>query len=160
FEGWLAFGDHRAVAGPDHIRYLSDLEPHFEPVFIAGRAGDSDAVLLTGPETIGYAAVVTKRTAVEEIIAIVEFVHPEEEYPTIPLSSGRERLQSLFHGAKRIATLGTGAVSAPVWQRLFVPLVSGGLDFEPAVVIGYGLRACKTTGELVVLAYAYRIACI
>ena len=158
FDGWLAFGDDRAVAGPDHIRYLSDLEPHFEPVFIAGRAGDSDAVLLTGPETIGYAAVVTKRTAVEEIIAIEEFVHPEEEYPTIPLSSGRERLQSLFHGAKRIATLGTGAVSAPVWQRLFVPLVSGGLDFEPADGIAYGLRAVKTASEQAVIDEAYRIA--
>src|SRR5437667_191833 len=118
FDGWLAFGDDRAVAGPDHIRYLSDLEPHFEPVFIAGRAGDSDAVLLTGPETIGYAAVV----------------------------------------AKRIATLGTGAVSAPVWQRLFVPLVSGGLDFEAADGIAYGLRAVKTASEQAVIDESYRIA--
>src|SRR5437899_10432654 len=117
FDGWLAFGDDRAVAGPDHIRYLSDLEPHFEPVFIAGRAGDSDAVLLTGPATIGYAAVVTKRTAGEEMIAIEAFVHPEEEYPTITLSSGRETLQSLSHGARRMATPGTGAVAATVWQR-------------------------------------------
>ena len=53
FDGWIAFGDDRAVAGPDHIRYLSALEPHFEPVFIAGRTDESRAILLTGPETIG-----------------------------------------------------------------------------------------------------------
>src|SRR5262245_29362400 len=64
FDGWIAFGDDRAVAGPDHIRYLTNLAPHFEAVFVAGRSGESRAVLLTGPETIGYAAVVTKRTAV------------------------------------------------------------------------------------------------
>jgi Xaa-Pro aminopeptidase len=158
FDGWIAFGDDRAVAGPDHIRYLSDLEPHFEPAFVAGRVGDSGAVLLTGPETIGYTAVVTKRTAIEEIIAIEEFVHPEEEYPTIPLNSGLKRLRSLFSGAKRIATLGTGAVSAPVWQRLFVPLINGGLQFEPADSLAYGLRAVKTDAEQAVIDEAYRIA--
>jgi Xaa-Pro aminopeptidase len=158
FDGWIAFGDDRAVAGPDHIRYLADLEPHFEPVFIAGRAGDTSPVLLTGPETIGYAAVVTERTAIDEILAIDELVHPDEEYPTIPLTSGLERLRGLFAGAKRIATLGMGAVYAPVWQRLFAPLVAGGLEFVPADVIAYGLRAVKTPSEQAVIDEAYRIA--
>lgn len=36
FDGWIAYGDDRAVAGPDHIRFLADLEPHFEPVLLAG----------------------------------------------------------------------------------------------------------------------------
>ena len=158
FDGWIAFGDDRSVAGPDHIRYLSDLEPHFEPVLIAGRAGESRAVLLTGPETTGYAAVVTKRTAIDEIIAIDEFVHPEEEYPTIPLHSGLERLLSLFAGAKRIATLGGGSISTPVWQRLFVPLVNSGLEFAAADGVAYGLRAAKTDAEQAVIDEAYRIA--
>ena len=158
FDGWIAFGDDRAVAGPDHIRYLADLEPHFEAVFIAGRAGNSQAVLLTGPETIGYAAVVTKRTAIDEILAIEEFVHPEEEYPTIPLTSGLTRLRGLFAGAKRIATLGAGAVSSPVWQRLFVPLMQEGLEFTPADSVAYGLRAVKTDAEQAVIDEAYRIA--
>jgi len=158
YEGWIAFGDDRAVAGPDHIRYLADLEPHFEPVFIAGRTGDSGAMLLTGPETIGYAAVVTRRTAVDQIIAIDEFVHPEEEYPTIPLTSGLERLRGLFAGAKRIATLGAGAVSWPVWQRLFTPMIDAGLEFAAADSIAYGLRAVKTDSEQAVIGEAYRIA--
>lgn len=158
FDGWIAFGDDRTVAGPDHIRYLADLEPHFEPVFVAGRSGESRAVLLTGPETIGYAAVVTRRSAVDEIIAIEEFVHPEEEYPTIPLFSGLDRLLSLFAGAKRIATLGGGAVSAPVWQRLFMPLVNAGLEFVPADGIAYARRSVKTDAEQAVIDEAYRIA--
>jgi Xaa-Pro aminopeptidase len=158
YDGWIAFGDDRAVAGPDHIRYLADLEPHFEPVFIAGRVGESRALLLTGPETIGYAAVVTKRTAVDEIVAIEEFVHPDEEYPTIPLHSGLERLLQLFAGAKRIATFGGGAVSSPVWQRLFVPLTNKGLEFAPADGIAYDVRSVKSDAEQDVIDEAYRIA--
>ena len=158
FDGWIAFGDDRAVAGPDHIRYLSDLEPHFEAVFIAGRVGDSRAVLLTGPETIGYASVVTKRTAVEEIIAIDEFVHPDEEYPTIPLTSGLGRLRDLFAGRKRIATLGAGAISSSVWRRLFVPLEKKGIEFAAADGLAYTFRAVKTDAEQAVIDEAFRIA--
>jgi Xaa-Pro aminopeptidase len=158
FDGWIAFGDDRAVAGPDHIRYLADLEPHFEAVFVAGRVGDPEAVLLTGPETIGYAAVVTKRTAVDEIIAIDEFVHPDEEYPTIPLTSGLQRLRDLFAGAKRIATLGGGAISSGVWQRLFVPLEEQRIEFAAADALAYNFRAVKTPAEQSVIDEAFRIA--
>ena len=158
FDGWIAFGDDRSVAGPDHIRYLADLEPHFEAVFIAARVGDPGAVLLTGPETIGYAAVVTKRTAIAEIIAIDEFVHPDEEYPTIPLTSGLQRLRDLFAGATRIATLGAGAISSGVWQRLFTPLQQHGVQFEGADALAYNFRAVKTAAEQTVIDEAFRIA--
>ena len=43
FDAWIGFGDDRAVAGPDHIRYFVDLEPHFEPVLLAGRSSASEA---------------------------------------------------------------------------------------------------------------------
>ena len=70
FDGWIAFGDDRAVYGPDHVRYLADIEPHFEPVVLAALSDSAEATLLTGPETIGYAAVVTARAAVGEIVAM------------------------------------------------------------------------------------------
>ena len=117
FDGWIAFGDDRAVYGPDHIRFLADIEPHFEPVFLAGKTDSSAALLLTGPETIGYAAVVTARAAISEIVAMEELSHPEEEYPTISLTSGFEALRELLAGAKRIAVIGMDAVAHPVWQR-------------------------------------------
>ncbi len=158
FDGWIAYGDDRAVAGPDHVRYLTDLEPHFEPVILAGRTGESTIVMLTGPETVGYAEVVTARAAVAEIVAIEEFAHPEEEYPTIAIGSGLARLRELFAGLQRIAVLGGGAVPAPVWQSAIEPLARDGLELQAGDDVAYGLRAVKTDGEQAVIGEAYRIA--
>ena len=127
FDGWLAFGDDRAVAGPDHVRYLADFEPHFEPVLLAGRVADARALMLTGPESVGYAAVVTARAAIGEIVAIEEFAHPDEEYPTIKIAAGAERLGELFAGAGRIAVLGGEAMPAALWRRAIEPLRPPGL---------------------------------
>src|ERR1017187_964422 len=121
FDGWIAFGDDRAVAGADHVRFLADFEPHFEPVLLAGRTSDPKALMLTGPESVGYASLVTQRAAIEAVIAIEEFVHPDEEYPTISMISGLNRLRGLFEGTRRIALLGGGAVPFSVWQRALAP---------------------------------------
>ena len=158
FDGWIAFGDDRAVAGPDHIRFLADLEPHFEPVLLAGRAGDASALLLTGPETVGYAAVVTSRAAISEIVPIDEFGHPDEEYPTIPMTSGAGRLRDLFAGASRIALFGGAAVPQPVWESVIAPLAADGCELVPADHVAYTLRAVKTDAEHAVIDEAYRIA--
>ena len=82
-------------------------------------------MLLTGPETIGYAAVVTARAAISEIVAMEELSHPEEEYPTISLRSGIEALRDLLAGCRRIAVIGMDAVAHPVWERLIAPLARG-----------------------------------
>jgi Xaa-Pro aminopeptidase len=158
FDGWIAFGDDRAVAGPDHVRFLADFEPHFEPVLLAARTGDERAVMLTGPESVGYASVLTERAGIDEILAIEEFVHPDEEYPTIAITSGLERLRGLFKGARRIALLGSGAVPFSVWARAIAPLADDGLELSPADTVAYGLRAVKTDAEQAVIDEAYRIA--
>ena len=158
FDGWIAFGDDRAVAGADHIRYLADLEPHFEPVLLAGRTGDASMVLLTGPETVGYATVVTARAAVAEIIAISELEHPDEEYPTSSMTRGADRLRELFAGATRIALLGGAAIPWPVWEAVIAPLPGGGCELTPADSLAYTLRAVKTDAEQAVIDEAYRIA--
>jgi Xaa-Pro aminopeptidase len=158
FDGWLAFGDDRAVAGPDHVRYLADFEPHFEPVLLAGRATDARALMLTGPESVGYATVVTARAAVEEIVAIEEFAHPDEEYPTIEISSGAERLRELFADARRIAVLGATSVPAALWRRAIEPLREDGRELEAGDEVAYTLRAVKTAAEQAVIDEAYRIA--
>jgi Xaa-Pro aminopeptidase len=158
FDGWIAFGDDRAVYGPDHIRFLADIEPHFEPVFLAGRTDSAAALLLTGPETIGYAAVVTARAAISEIVAMDELSHPEEEYPTISLSSGSEVLRELLAGAKRIAVIGMDAVAHPVWQRLIAPLAEAGHELASGDDVSYRLRSIKTDAEQAVIDEAYRIA--
>jgi Xaa-Pro aminopeptidase len=158
FDGWLAYGDDRAVAGPDHVRYLSDLEPHFEPVLIAGRVDDSNALVLTGPETVGYAAVRTARAGVGEIVAIEEFAHPDEEYPTIAIASGLETLRERFAGCRRIALLGGGALPHELWRRAIDPLGETGLEVSAADAVAYTLRAVKTAAEQAVTDEAYRIA--
>ena len=158
FDGWIAFGDDRALAGADHIRFLCDLEPHFEPVLLAGRTSDVTALMLTGPETVGYAAVVTRRAAVEEIVAISDLAHPDEEYPTIAIVSGADRLRDLFEGAERIALLGGAAIPWPVWQAVVAPLATGGRELDHADNVAYTLRAVKTEAEQAVIQEAYRIA--
>jgi Xaa-Pro dipeptidase len=158
FDGWIAFGDDRACYGPDHIRYLADIEPHFEPIFLAGAVGAADAVLLTGPETIGYATVVTARAAISSIVPMEELAHPEEEYPTISLASGLEVLRDLFSGAKRIAVVGMDAVLHPAWERLIGPLAAGGVDISSGDGVAYRLRSVKTDAEQAVIDQAYRIA--
>jgi Xaa-Pro aminopeptidase len=158
FDGWIAFGDDRAVAGADHVRYLTDFAPHFEPVLLAARTDDHQVVMLTGPESVGYAAVVTARAAVAEIVAIEEFAHPDEEYPTIAISSGREWLTERFEGARRIAVLGAQAIPHPVWSHVISPLADRGLEVGSADEVAYALRAVKTDAEQAVIGEAYRIA--
>jgi Xaa-Pro dipeptidase len=158
FDAWVVFGDDRSVYGPDHVRYLADIEPHFEPVLLAGRAGSSEAVLLTGPETVGYASVVTARAAVQEIVAMEELAHPEEEYPTISLASGLERLVELFAGAPRVAVVGIDAIPHPLWTRLLAPLVAAGHELASGDNVSYRLRSVKTDAEQAVIDEAYRIA--
>jgi Xaa-Pro aminopeptidase len=158
FDAWLAFGDDRAVAGPDHVRYLADFEPHFEPVLLAGRASDARALMLTGPESVGYAAVVTARAAVEEIVAIEEFAHPDEEYPTIEIASGAARLRELFEDSRRIAVLGATSVPRALWRRAIEPLRAAGRELEAGDQVAYTLRAVKTDAEQAVIDHAYRIA--
>ncbi len=158
FDGWLAFGDDRAVGGADHVRYLTDFAPHFEGVLVAGRTDEPQAVMLTGPESVAYASVVTARAAVGEIVAIEEFAHPDEEYPTISISSGLERLLDRFGGARRIAVLGGGAIPHPVWARAIAPLADRGFAVGSGDEVAYALRAVKTDAEQAVIGEAYRIA--
>jgi Xaa-Pro aminopeptidase len=158
FDGWIAFGDDRAVAGADHVRYLTDFQPHFEPVLLAGRTGDSAALMFTGPESVAYASVVSARASVKAIIAIEEFAHPDEEYPTIAIVSGMATLRDLFAGCRRIAVLGGAAIPSSVWQRAVAPLIVEGREVAAGDHVAYGLRSLKTDAEQLVIDEAYRIA--
>lgn len=158
FDGWIAYGDDRAVFGPDHIRYLVDIEPHFEPIFLAAAVADSKALLLTGPETIGYAAIAGARAAIEEIVAIEELAHPEEEYPTVSMISALARVRELLGEARRIALVGMDALPHPVWRRLVEPLIEAGYEVASGDAVAYRLRSVKTKAEHAVIDEAYRIA--
>jgi Xaa-Pro aminopeptidase len=115
-------------------------------------------VLLTGPETVGYAEVVTARSAVEEVVAIEELAHQDEEYPTISTSKGLTRLMETCAEAARIAVLGIGALPFPLWQQLIAPLAAVGKTIVAGNDVAYSLRAVKTAAEQAVIDEAYRIA--
>jgi Xaa-Pro dipeptidase len=114
--------------------------------------------MLTGPETVGYAEVVSSRAAVDEVLAIAELAHPDEEYPTIPAIDGLARLEEICGGARRVAVLGAGAVPSPVWRQLIAPLAGENRTIASGDAVAYALRAVKTTAEQAVIDEAYRIA--
>jgi len=127
-------------------------------VLLAARVDGTATVMLTGPETVGYAEVVTARAAVGEVLAIDELAHPDEEYPTISTSSGLATLRQMFVGARRIAVLGAGAVPSPLWQQVIAPLAAEGREIASGDEVAYTLRTVKTPAEQGVIDEAYRVA--
>ena len=84
-------------------------------------------MLLTGPETIGYAAVVTARAAISRDRRDGGARHiPRRSTRRSRCASGIEALRDLLAGSQRIAVIGMDAVAHPVWQRLIEPLAAGG----------------------------------
>jgi Xaa-Pro aminopeptidase len=156
-EAWIAFGDDGAVAGPSHIRYLTDIPPHFEPVLLL-RRGDGAELLITGPETFGYAAVV-RRPGIENAIASMLLGHPSEEYPTSHLVDGIDAIAAFLHGTRSVGLLGWERIPFGLGQELVSTLGSGGRRMVPADDLAFGLRAIKTPAEQAVIDEAYRIAC-
>lgn len=157
-DGWIAYGSDGEVAGPSHIRYLCNFQPHFEPVLLAARADQERAVMLTGPESIGYAAVITAPAGIAEILPISEMAHPDEEYPTMSLVQGADTLADLLGTCRRVGILGADAIPYPLFQHLMAPLLQKGTELVPADDVAYRLRAVKTPHEQAVVCEAYRIA--
>jgi Xaa-Pro dipeptidase len=127
-------------------------------VLLASRVDDVRPVLLTGPETVGYAQVVTARSAVAQVVAIEELAHEDEEYPTISTSKGLTSLREACGEGGRIAFLGMGALPFPLWRQLIAPLADLGNAIVAGDDVAYSLRAVKTTAEQAVIDDAYRIA--
>jgi Xaa-Pro aminopeptidase len=156
-DAWIAFGDDGAVAGPSHIRYLTDIEPHFEPVLLLRRA-DGAELLITGPETFGYAAVIRRR-GLDTAIASMLLGHPSEEYPTSDLVDGVEAIAGFLKGARSVGLLGWERVPFGLGQELAGVLGRDGRRVMNGDAIAFSLRAIKTAAEQAVIDEAYRIAC-
>ncbi|HTV10224.1 MAG TPA: M24 family metallopeptidase [Acidimicrobiales bacterium] len=153
-DAWLAYGDDGAVAGPDHVRYLTNVAPHFEPVLVAGgTAGRS--VLLTGPETAEYARAVVAGAI--EVLSISELAHSSEEYPTIELRSGLELLRDVVGRSAALALLGADRVPHSLYSSVIEPLEAHH-RVEAVGEEAYTLRRVKTAAEQLVIDEAYRIA--
>jgi Xaa-Pro aminopeptidase len=155
-EAWIAFGDDGACAGPSHIRYLLDLEPHFEPVILLRRADGSELVV-TGPETLGYEAVV-RRPGIERVIAASFLGHASEEYPTITLEDGAGEIASFLKGVDRLGLIGCDRMPQSFFREISEAVYSGGRKTVNVDDAAFELRAIKTQAEQLVISEAYRIA--
>jgi len=153
---WVAFGDDGACAGPSHIRYLLDLEPHFEPVILLRRYDGSELVV-TGPETIGYERVV-RRPGLDRVIAASFLGHASEEYPTITLEDGASEIASFLKGIDRLGLIGCDRMPQSFFREISDAIHAGGRKTVKVDDVAFDLRAIKTKAEQSVIDEAYRIA--
>lgn len=155
-DAWIAFGDDGACAGPSHIRYLLDLEPHFEPVILLRRA-DGRELVVTGPETLGYELVV-RRPGIERVIAASFLGHASEEYPTITLDDGASEIALFLKGVEHLGLIGCDRMPQSFFLEISHALHEGGRKFLNVDDTAFALRAIKTPAEQRVIDEAYRIA--
>src|SRR5262245_5450795 len=142
--GVIVYGDDRRFAGPNHIRYLTGFDPHFEPVFLAMR--EQSLFLLSGSETKGLATNEQLVRDAIEVSAIRELAYPGLEYTTIELVPGVELLRELFSGLASVALIGAASIGSEDAARIVDPLRA---DFclTDLDETAYGLRAVKSESE-------------
>lgn len=156
-DGWVACANDRPFSGGDHVRYLSDFQTHFEPVYLVGR-GDQ-ALLLTGPESTAMAELDVAGTDLE-VRPISELSHPGLEYGTIRLIDGARAIRETLGGAGRVAVVGGDNIGRAEYQLLFAPLEQAGVELVTADEDAYRLRAVKTAAEHEVMQEGYRVSAL
>lgn len=151
----LVYADDRHTYGAAYARYYGDLPVAFEPVLLLFTP-ERDPVLLTGPETEGYAREVG---SIDEICVLKEFAAENEDYPFSVLHPLQGAvLARTDHMPKRIGLGGTAIMSADILEKIrsafpdaqYIPMDA---KLEP-------LRGIKSKSEIEVIRYAYRLACL
>ncbi len=150
----LAYADDRQTFGPAHARWLADFPPHFEPVLLLFARGLKPK-FLCGPETVGHAQLVSR---IQEIFALEEFVHPNEDYLSIEIFSLKDIALSAAPAKKigRIGLAGKEIMGAMLYERI-TGLFPGAqlLDVDYSLTL---LRAQKSEGEIKLIRRAYEVA--
>jgi Xaa-Pro aminopeptidase len=154
---WVAYGDDRQFAGANHVRYLSNLHPHFEPVLLLG-GSDGCVSILTGPESVGYSMTATEGTGIHEVAAMKELLHPGLEYKSVPLLMGYDAVLKRLQGSTRLGVIGWDNLPSHLVQRLATPLQEAGVELVDVSDVVYELRAIKSGSEHAVLDRAFEIA--
>jgi Xaa-Pro aminopeptidase len=145
----VVFGDDRAVFGPANVRYVADFPVHFEPTMILlGASGDP--VLVTGPETIGHAELVS---SVPRCVAIAELCVPGIVYPGLTPVPLAEVIGGLPGDRSLAAVAGGGQFPVGLWQTVR-PLL-GEPEPVPFDDVLTDLRASKSDEELAILRAAF-----
>lgn len=145
----VAYGDDHAVFGPANVRYLTDFPVHFEPALVLlGASGPP--VLVTGPETVGHAELVS---VADRCVAIEELLVPGIVYPGLVPTPLAKVVADVGGDSPRVAVAGLDQLPVQLWRQLLPILGEPVAAFDAELM---ALRAVKTEAELELFRRAYR----
>jgi len=151
----VAYADDRATFGPAHARWLANFPVHFEPVCIL-MFRQGNPIMLTGPESDQYAILVGQ---IPDVRVLREFTHPNEDYPYSKIQSLAEIIDGMgidVHSLRRVGLAGRGLVNCDLLHAMQSALPElEWVDVENALC---DLRSQKTSTEIEIIRYAYKIA--
>ena len=149
----FAYADDHFTYGNAYSRYYADFPTAFEPVLIMFLQ-DRDPILLTGPETDGYAAEVG---TIRDIRALYEFAHEDEDYPFSRMEYLRDVIANeLGRAPGRVGITCPGLVGSNIYAA--IEKACGGVALEDVDEALSNMRGIKSEAELKVIRYAYELA--
>lgn len=151
---FFAYADDRYTFGPAHARWLADFPVHFE---VAGvlMSQDKDPILVSGPESEGYAKLVG---SMPDVRVIEEFTHPYVDFVHAKFENVIQVASDLIDTSKvkKIGIAGANLMGAYVYEEFRQAFPDAEwIDVEYDVCM---LRAIKSEAELEVIRFAYSIA--
>jgi Xaa-Pro aminopeptidase len=151
----IAYADDHATFGAAHARWLANIPVYFEPVIIVFQM-QGEPILLTGPESDGYARLIGH---IADVRALRELAHPDEEYPYSRLQSLANILNELTSSGRtggKVGLAGGALMGAKTMAALNQAMPQAQwIDVENEMCM---LRAVKSPAEIAVIRYAYKLA--
>lgn len=149
----LTYSDDRATYGNAYGRYYTNVPSHFEPVLLMFTQ-DRDPIILTGPETDGYAQEVG---IIQELKIIQELAPDDEDYLFSVIRPLKEIMKECVpHEIKRVGLAGKVYMGAELYEA--VAAACEGCEMVNADKLIGDMRGVKSEAELAVIKRAYEIA--
>ena len=148
----LLYADDRHTYGAAYARYYANFAPAFEPLLLLFLP-EGDPILLTGPETQGYAG---ETGVIADVRVLKEFAAENEDYPYTVLTPLADVVKEKAGAVTRVGIGGKGLMGADLYETLRRELA--GAEFIPMDAILEPMRGVKSEAELKVIRYAYYLA--
>lgn len=150
----ITYSNDRSVFGHAHARWIADYPVHFEPACIL-MFKTGVPVMISGPETMAY---IKSRSKIAEVYVLKELAHPEEEYSFTNIKSFKDIIseQADIKKIRKVGIAGLDLMDINTWVALqsFLNQIQW-IDIERQIC---ELRVDKTSAEIEVIRYAYKIA--
>lgn len=152
----LLYADDRYVYGQAYARWMADYEPQFEAALVLVPARGETA-LVTGAESVEFAL---HTSHCNQVYAIEEFLHPDEDYPYCEVTNLEEVIRHLEElSGRRIKNIGVAGKAFIPYDLFKNILERFGKEYIRDVEDELSMmRAVKTSDEIEVIKYAYQIA--